>query len=49
VVSTVSKIHSLGGRSLWVDTGDRGLDEVLSGHIQVVTGVDERIVYRVSC
>lgn len=49
VVSTTGKIHSLGGRPLWVDTGDRKVDEMLSGHIRVVTGYNEQIVYRVSC
>jgi len=49
VVSTTGKIHSLGGRPLWVDTGDRAVDEMLSGHIRVVTGYNEQIVYRVSC
>ena len=49
VVSTVEKIHSLGGRPLWVDTGDRAVDKMLSGYIRVVTGYNERMVYRVSC
>ena len=49
VVSTTAKINSLQGRPLWVDTGDRALDETLSGHIKVITGYNERIVYRVSC
>ena len=48
VVGTTAKIHSLGGRPLWVDTGDRAVDEMLSGHIRVVTGYNEQIVYRVS-
>jgi predicted polyphosphate/ATP-dependent NAD kinase len=49
VVSTTGKIHSLRGRPLWVDTGDREVDEMLSGHVRVVTGYNEQIVYRVSC
>ena len=49
VVSTIGKVHSLGGRPLWVDTGDREVDEMLSGHIRVVTGYNEQIVYKVSC
>jgi predicted polyphosphate/ATP-dependent NAD kinase len=49
VVSTAGKIHSLRGQPLWVDTGDRAVDEMLSGHIRVVTGYNEQIVYRVSC
>jgi predicted polyphosphate/ATP-dependent NAD kinase len=49
IVSTTGKIHSLGGRPLWVDTGDRAVDKTLSGHIRVVTGYKEQIVYKVSC
>jgi len=49
VVSTPGKINSLGGRLLWVDTGDREVDETLSGYTRVVTGYNEQIVYKVSC
>jgi predicted polyphosphate/ATP-dependent NAD kinase len=49
VVSTIQKINSLGGRPLWVDTGDRAVDRMLSGHIRVITGYNEQIIYRVSC
>ena len=49
VVSTTGKIHSLGRRPLRVDTGDREVDEMLSGYIRVVSGYNEQIVYRVSC
>jgi predicted polyphosphate/ATP-dependent NAD kinase len=49
VVSTSEKINSLGGEPLWVDTGDRTVDEMLSGYMKVVTGYNEHIMYRVSC
>jgi predicted polyphosphate/ATP-dependent NAD kinase len=49
VVSTPGKIHSLGGRPLMVDTGDRDVDEMLRGYIKVLTGYNEQIVYKVSC
>jgi predicted polyphosphate/ATP-dependent NAD kinase len=49
VISTPGKIHALGGRPLWVDTGDREVDRMLSGYVKVVTGYDERIVYKVAC
>ena len=49
VVSTVEKVHLLRGRPLLVDTGEPALDRLLSGHIRVVTGYGEEIVYRVSC
>jgi len=48
VVSTRGKLDSLGGQPLRVDTGDRDLDERLSGYIRVVTGYGEEVVYRVS-
>ena len=48
VVSTPGKINSLGGQPLLVDTGDRAVDKILGGHIRVLTGYDEQIVYRVS-
>jgi predicted polyphosphate/ATP-dependent NAD kinase len=48
VVSTSEKIHSLKGRPLLVDTGDLAVDQMLSGYVRVVTGYDERVVYRVS-
>jgi predicted polyphosphate/ATP-dependent NAD kinase len=48
VISAPSKIHSLGGRPLLVDTGDRELDQALNGYITVVTGYNEEMVYRVS-
>lgn len=49
VVSTPGKIHALRGRPLWVDTGDREVDEMLSGYIRVITGYREQIVYKLSC
>lgn len=49
VVSTAEKVNSLGGRPLRVDTGDRLLDEMLSGYIRVVVGYNEHTVYKVAC
>ncbi len=49
VVSTASKIYALGGRPLLVDSGDRAVDESLTGYIHIVTGYDEEMVYRVAC
>ncbi len=31
-----------------VDTGDRTVDEMLSGYISVVTGYNEEMIYRVA-
>lgn len=44
VVSTIEKINSRGGQPLWVDTGDREVDQMLSGYVRVVTGYHEQIV-----
>ena len=49
VVSTREKLYAMGSEPLRVDTGDREVDELLSGHMTVVTGYRERAVRRVSC
>ncbi|HIQ06279.1 MAG TPA: ATP-NAD kinase [Anaerolineae bacterium] len=49
VVSTPSKLHSLGHRPLLVDTGDPEVDERLTGYLTVVTGYNERAVRKVAC
>jgi predicted polyphosphate/ATP-dependent NAD kinase len=49
VVSTPDKLHALGSQPLLVDTGDRAVDEMLSGYMMVVTGYNERAVRKVSC
>lgn len=48
VVSTPDKLAALRGKSLLVDTGDREVDDLLSGYIRVVTGFGRRAVCRVS-
>jgi predicted polyphosphate/ATP-dependent NAD kinase len=48
VVSTPDKLYALGGRPLLVDTGDRAVDELLSGYLTVVTGYNERAVRKVA-
>lgn len=47
VVATAEKLAALGGRPLQVDTGDPALDAQLAGPIRVITGYQERAVYRV--
>ncbi len=47
VVATQTKLLSLDGRPLLVDTGDPELDASLCGYVQVVTGLGERMVYKV--
>ena len=47
VAATPAKLASLFGRPLLVDSGDAALDVELSGYLAVVTGPDERTMYRV--
>ncbi len=47
VVSTTGKIHSLCGRPLRVDSGERQVDEMLKGYVRVITGYNEQVVYKV--
>ncbi len=47
VIATQTKLLSLEGRPLLVDTGDPGLDEELCGYVKVTTGLGERTMYKV--
>lgn len=47
VVATQTKLLSLEGRPLLVDTGDPELDRELRGYAKVVTGLGERTMYKV--
>ena len=47
VVATQTKLLSLEGRPLLVDTGDPALDAELRGYVKVVTGLGERTMYKV--
>jgi predicted polyphosphate/ATP-dependent NAD kinase len=47
VIATQTKLLSLEGRPLLVDTGDARLDAELCGYFKVVTGLDERTMYKV--
>ncbi len=48
VVATRSKLLSLEGRPLLVDTGDENVDRALEAYVKVVTGLNEAIPYRVA-
>ncbi len=48
VVSTPDKLYALGSQPLLVDTGDRAIDEMLSGYYVIVTGYNERAVRKVA-
>jgi predicted polyphosphate/ATP-dependent NAD kinase len=47
VIATQTKLLSLEGGPLLVDTGDPSLDEQLSGYVKVVTALGERTMYKV--
>jgi predicted polyphosphate/ATP-dependent NAD kinase len=47
VIATRTKLLSLEGRPLLVDTGDPALDAELCGYAKVVTGLGERTMYKV--
>ena len=46
IVAAKSKITGLEGRPLLVDTNDAQLDRELSGYYPVITGYEDRILYR---
>jgi predicted polyphosphate/ATP-dependent NAD kinase len=46
IVAAKSKITGLEGRPLLVDTNDAELDRELTGYYPVITGYDDRILYR---
>jgi len=48
VVASQTKLLSLCGRPLLVDSGDPGLDERFSGYVQVVTDFGRRTMYKVA-
>jgi predicted polyphosphate/ATP-dependent NAD kinase len=47
IVATRNKLRSLEGRPLRVDTGDTELDAELAGMKQVITGYEQRTLYRI--
>jgi len=48
IIATNEKLHSLQGRPLLVDTGDVELDKKLCGLKQVITGFEQRTLYKVN-
>lgn len=45
ILCTKTKLKDLGGRPLIVDSGDTQLDEALAGHIEIITGFNDRVLY----
>ena len=48
IVATRNKLRSLEGRPLRVDTGDAELDAELAGMKQIITGYEQRTLYRIN-
>lgn len=48
IVATETKIVSLEGDPLLVDTGNNEVNELLKGYVKVITGYGKAIIYRVS-
>lgn len=47
IISTPEKIQSLNGQPMRVDTGDEKLNKSLYGMVPVITGYDEKTLYRI--
>lgn len=45
VLCTKTKLHNLEGKPLHVDTGEPELDKALAGHIEVITGYQDKVLY----
>ncbi|GAA3441568.1 ATP-NAD kinase family protein [Planomonospora venezuelensis] len=48
VLATRDKLAGLGGRPLLADTGDPEADALAAGHVPVITGRRESVMYRIS-
>lgn len=48
VVATREKINSFYGKPFLVDTGDNGVNQLLSGYVEVITGYRESAIYKVT-
>ena len=48
VIASKAKLFALNGEPMLVDTGNEKVNQLLSGYVNVITGVKERVVYKVS-
>ena len=48
IVATRNKLRSLDGRPLRIDTGDVALDAELTGMKQIITGYEQRTLYKLT-
>lgn len=48
IIATKTKLAALANRPLISDTGDNGLDQILSGFMPVTTGYKDQVLYQVS-
>ncbi|MGB5396237.1 MAG: ATP-NAD kinase, partial [Gammaproteobacteria bacterium] len=46
LVASNEKLRTLNGRPMIVDTGDTELDTRLAGMVQVITGYEQRTLYK---
>jgi len=49
VVATRTKLNSLNGRPILVDTGNNELDHALSGLVEIIAGYDDLLLHRITC
>ena len=49
IAATESKMIALNGSPLLVDTGDDRVNKMLSGYVKVITGLNRKMVYRLTC
>ena len=47
IAGTRSKLHTLKGRPLLVDTGSATVDQRLAGLVEIVAGYEDRLLYRI--
>jgi predicted polyphosphate/ATP-dependent NAD kinase len=48
IIAADSKIIGLKGRPMYIDTGDDGMDQELTGYYRIKTGYESSIMYKVT-